>query len=1046
MLARIRCRGLSASLATLVALASWQQAPAQQAEAQLDSSTPLAIDYHQQIEPLFVKYCFRCHGDNKQKGDVRLNTLDPNMNARADAEGWHAALDMIHGAEMPPEDEEQMSDAERRLVVQWLQESLKLAADRQKGERHAVMRRLTREQYTNSLQDLLGVKIDFAQTLPQDGQAKNGFSNNGEVLQASSLHLDNYQILARQGLEQAIPSRKPKVTHYRVTFGKGIGKGKIAGRTGGYQAVELSTDDFTVEILEDGQVVHGGTKEQQAARATIQKKISVGLRGSGQDRFQSVAEGMILLSALPHKEVVPAAWQGPSPNLKLEMQRVWPETGDFIMRVKASRGYLPPLRKQILVRLDEPEAVAMLSEQDELSAEPSPAGPSIFVTAKQSDQHKNLREDGNSLVPVDGPKDCKARIRFQLPNDGFYQIDLVHRPVAKEAMPSIRLKCAGHKIDQRPILNEEQLQRARIVTPLGVIGMRKGNHSLELGGPFFIGFTDVVITPLPNDHPLVQRLSQQSEQQNTAAQQLTPSIRALIGTRTDDGMDYQTFGESQEVHAKLGHAETYEFFGRLENLPIPEPESGDNEILSGFMLLGVWNDHLVKSAKETGPPLLVESIEFEAPYLTQWPPQSHQAIFIEAASRSDDVAYTRTVLEHFVSRAFRRPARPAEVDRYVEFWQAVRSDYTNYEDSIKEVLVAVLCSPEFLFLCEPVDELTDERKLPAWMLANRLSYFLWNSPPDAELRQLAQAGQLRQQLLQQVDRLLDDPRSSRFLRRFSYEWLRMDRHAGMTINVQAHPDYTRFVKRDMAEETFRYMEHVFGEDLPLSSLLQSDFALLNQNLAEFYGVPGVSGQNFRVVPIPASMPERRGGLLSHGAFHVGHSDGTEPHPIKRAVWLRARLLGDEPPAPPPNVPDLNPETPGFDQMTLKQKIESHRDKASCRDCHAGLDPYGFVFEQMNAVGRFQAERKGNTIDATSVLPDGTHVSGLTGIQDWLLQKQQDAFARSVIEHLFTYALGRELHFADDDEITALLHQVQISGYRARSVLRSIVTSPSFLSK
>jgi hypothetical protein len=298
----------------------------------------------------------------------------------------------------------------------------------------------------------------------------------------------------------------------------------------------------------------------------------------------------------------------------------------------------------------------------------------------------------------------------------------------------------------------------------------------------------------------------------------------------------------------------------------------------------------------------------------------------------------------------------------------------------------------------------------------------------------------------QVDRMLGDPRSSRFLRRFAYEWLRMDRHDSMTINVNKHPDYTRYVKRDMAEETYSFVEHVFREDLPLSTLVAADFAMLNQNLAEFYGIKGVKGQTFRPVPIPTDKPERRGGLLSHGAFHVGHSDGTEPHPIKRAVWLKARLLGDEPPPPPPNVPDLDPETPGFDKMTLKQQIESHRDKASCRDCHAGIDPYGFVFERMNAVGRFQTKRKGMVIDATSTLPDGTKVDGLPGIQKWLIDEQQSTFARSVIEHLFAYALGRETYFADDEEIDQILKKVEADGFRARSVLRSIVTSPSFLSK
>ena len=250
---------------------------------------PRPIDYPSTIEPLFAKFCFRCHGDDKQKGDVQLNLLDHQMLARADAEGWHAALDMIQSGEMPPEDEDQMSDAQRRLMVRWLRESLQAAADRQKGERRVVMRRLTREQYTNSLQDLLGVSINFARTLPEDGKAQNGFSNNGEVLQASPLHLDNYQLIARQGLQQAIAKARPPVTHYRVTFGKGIGKGKVAGKTGGYQSVPLNPGDFTVEILADGRVVTGGSKAQQQQRERIQRKISVGLRGSGAALFDCTA-------------------------------------------------------------------------------------------------------------------------------------------------------------------------------------------------------------------------------------------------------------------------------------------------------------------------------------------------------------------------------------------------------------------------------------------------------------------------------------------------------------------------------------------------------------------------------------------------------------------------------------------------------------------------------------------------------------------------------------------------------------------------------------
>jgi len=999
---------------------------------------PRPIDYARQIQPLLQTYCYRCHGEHKQKADVRIDTLDPAMSTRTDAERWHLALDMIRDGEMPPEDEAQPSDDERRLLVRWLDESLAAAATRQQAERRVVLRRLTREQYSHSLQDLLGVDIDFTRRLPQDGRTKHGFANNGEVLRASPLHVETYEQLARQGLAQAIVTERPKTTRYRVTFGRGKGEGQVAGHTGGYQAVPLPTDDFRVEVLGDDRPT-----DERALRA-LQKRISVGLRGSSQDRFRTVDEGMMLLSALPHREVVPQSWQGPSPNLKLELQHCWPRQGDFVLRVRASRGYVPALREDLLVKLDEPAAVASWRDGDLVA----PDG-AIVLRAEQSDQRQNLRGDGDALLAVDVPKASRARLRFELPREGFYQIDLVHPPAKPDAMPSVRLKVSGQNVDERLQLDDEALRRTRVVTPLGAIGMREGRHHLELGGPFFVGFSHVVITAMADDHPLVQRLRQRRQQQDDAVRELTPALRALIGTRTDDGMDYTTFGEPVDVRAPLGEAETFEFFGRLENLPIPEPESGDTEVLSGFLLLGVWNDHLVKSAKQTGPPLLVEAIEFEAPWFATWPPRSHTDIFFARDGRDDD-AYARAVIERFAQRAFRRPLQPGEVDRYAAFCADLRGGGERLEDAVAEVLVAVLCSPDFLFLCEPEDQLRDDGALPDWMLQNRLSYFLWDGPPDDELRALAAEGRLRGELLAQVDRMLDDPRAQRFLRRFTEQWLRLDRHDGMAIHVGEHRDYTRFVKRDMRDETHAFVRMCFAEDLPLTTFVQADFAMLNQNLAEFYGLPDaarrVPGARLRAVALPDDMPERRGGLLSHGSFHVGHSDGTEPHPIKRAVWLKGQLLGDHPPPPPPNVPDLDPSTPGFAEMTLKQRIEAHRDNDSCRDCHAGIDPYGFVFERMSAVGRLQPERKGRAVDATSTLPDGTPVDGLVGMQRYLVEHRRDQLARAFATHLFAYALGRDVHFADDDELDRIVEHVRIAGYRTRSVVRAIVSSPSFLSK
>ena len=258
------------------------------------------------------------------------------------------------------------------------------------------------------------------------------------------------------------------------------------------------------------------------------------------------------------------------------------------------------------------------------------------------------------------------------------------------------------------------------------------------------------------------------------------------------------------------------------------------------------------------------------------------------------------------------------------FWREIRPEYENNVDAVREVLVAVLCSPHFLFLAETVEDAAadgvDKKALPQHALAVRLAYFLWNGPPDTTLRDLAAKGKLRGAIAEQVDRMLDDPRAVAFVRAFSYEWLRLDRLEGMTPNVDVHPTFTRFVKRDMAEETYAFMHEVIHNDREITTLIDSDFAMLNQNLAEFYGIEGVRGPRFR--PVAIKKEQRRGGLLSQGAFLTGHSDGTWPHPIKRAVWLKEKILGEVPPPPPPNVPDLDPDTPGFEKMTPERAARS----------------------------------------------------------------------------------------------------------------------------
>ena len=999
------------------------------------SSSAPPPEFVERALPVLETHCYGCHGAERQEAGLRLDVLDADLERGSDGPVWRHALDLLNAGVMPPSDAPQPSDDERRALVAWLTDALERAALARAGSREPVLRRLTRAQLTHTLTDLLGFEMDFGRDLPADARSRMGFTNSGDAQETAPLHLESIEAIARAALDAAIAvGERPEAVRFRVTFGTGVGADSPAAEVGGYQAVPLARNDFLVEVLgDDGRPL---AEDADVDLAELRERIGVGLRGSSHSRFRVIEDGLVLYGARPHVERAPASWQGPSPNVKLELKRCFPDRGPLRMTVRASRGRLFASDRLQLVDVAAPVARVRPFPTDTSSTLLAAAPDARVLDAHAGDQLENLVTDGERLVPAVRTEPCSARFEVQMDEPGHWQVDLVHPPLPADAMPSVRLTVGAQTLDRRLEPTAEELAAERMVTGLGVAYLPAGTHELRVGGPFFVGFESVVLTPLPEQHPALAPFTRASAELAERVATLTPGLRVFAGTRTDDGMDYATFGEHVEVHSRNGVPQAYTFHARLEDLPVPEPESGDTEILSGYLLLGLWNDHLVKTPGDPGPPLLVHSIEVEAPYHPVWPPPSHTRIFFESPNQEDRETYTAEVVARFAERAFRRPLAPGELERYLAFWSAVQDDVPTYEEGVREVLVAILCSPSFLFLAEPEEHAVSEHEL-----ASRLSYFLWNSAPDDELLGLAASGRLRTELGRQAVRLLDDPRVERFARAFAEEWLRLDRHAERAVDVGAYPDYTRFVKRDMAEETHRFLSEVLARDESLLTLVDSPFAMLNQNLAEFYGVPGVEGAHFRRVELDPAAG--RGGLLSHGAFLVGHSDGRQPHPIRRAVWLKERILGEPPPPPPPNVPELDSNDPELAGLTLKQQLEAHRDRASCRDCHTGIDPYGVVFERYDAVGRRRTELAGEPIDASTVLPDGTELDGVAALKRHLVEAAPERVARGVIEHLFAFAVGRDVHPGDRAELAAILERARSNEYRMRAVIAALVESPSF---
>ena len=528
------------------------------------SSSALADElteaFSDSVEPVLRQFCYDCHGNGEQEGSVALDQLDSDLINGADAESWHAVLDVLNSGDMPPEDASQPDAADRRIMVDWMTSALKNAAAAHQQQSRPVLRRLTKEQYSNTLSELLGLPIRFGDRLPADGKSKMGFSNNGQVLQISPLHIEYYQSIAKEALGKAIVTGdRPNPIRYRVEFGKNIGVSEPSAEFGGFQTAPLSSDDFRLDVLNvKGAPVEPSNKAVERALRKIKKNIGVGFRGSATDRFGVVKEGAVLYSALPHRNVPPRSWQGPSPNMKVVIKNDYPQAGVVRFRVDASRGPLLTTKMGLIGLRDQEPAVT--------------SADSIHLSAKESASNVNLKfTPGKGLLPIEIAERSTARMNLVVPKTGYYQIDLAHPYAPNDSMPSFRLviRKVG-RVQERLRLDKSLKDESRIVTPVTLAYMEKGKYSLTLGGKFFVGFSELIVTPFEagidlTSGSLVKELA--ANEQKYATQ--NPSIRVFAGAKTDDGMDFKTFDSAKEVTAPIGKNQTLEFFGSLEDLPIP---------------------------------------------------------------------------------------------------------------------------------------------------------------------------------------------------------------------------------------------------------------------------------------------------------------------------------------------------------------------------------------------------------------------------------------------------------------------------------------------
>ncbi|MFM1561299.1 MAG: DUF1592 domain-containing protein [Roseibacillus sp.] len=473
-----------------------------------------------------------------------------------------------------------------------------------------------------------------------------------------------------------------------------------------------------------------------------------------------------------------------------------------------------------------------------------------------------------------------------------------------------------------------------------------------------------------------------------------------------------------------------------------------------------------------GEGLAISWLTIQGPLEESWPPVSTRKLLrgVELVERGDrrgfvptlkkePLEHVKEIVEGLAPALFRRPLKDDEADLFIGLAKPALDEGRSFEQALRIPLRALLSSPQFLF------HAGDPGRLDDHALASRLSYFLWRSLPDEELFRLAREKKLSDSktLAAQVDRMLADEKSMRFVRDFLGQWLGLHQIDATTPDDKLYPEYDDVLRQAMLRESELFFQELIVENLPVRNLIDSEFTYLNGRLARHYGIRGLTGEQFRKVSLPADSV--RGGFLTQASVLKVTANGTVTSPVKRGAFVLATLLGKPPSPPPADVGSIEPDTRGT--TTIRETLDAHRNVKSCARCHREIDPPGFALECFDPIGGYRTRyrstgkgdwskrilfgrrvyeyKEGRQVDATGVTAGGKQFAGIRDFKRLLLAQEEDV-ARNLLSNLMVYATGGEIQFADREELDELLERSREDQYPIRTMIHQVVQSEIFNNK
>jgi hypothetical protein len=1038
------------------------------------------------VRPFLNTYCIECHKGEKPKGDLNLEQYRNLAAVVDDYSEWATALEKIEGHDMPSDKAKRFpTDDERAQIVAWIRDVRTAEGHKNAGDPGVVLaRRLSNAEYNYTIRDLTGVDLQPAREFPVDPANQMGFDNTGESLAMSPTLLNKYLKAARsvadnlvlrpQGIAFAphpmlvetdrdkycvneiveFYHRQPTdyadyfYAAWRFKHRAALGEpnatlAQIAAENG-VSPKYLATIWQTLEVQKEDL---GPGAKLQALWHALPAPSSNGAATAWSRNLSAAAptasESPIVAASAREREnaepksapIVAAStseWKSAESNSAPIVAASASEWKNVRSACAAMRDWLVTFRAKLEPRYSNLTGVTGIAPTSE---------PFLMWKNRQYALHR--RSFDPDALQIDG-KAKPMKIAMAKTKSSVAAADAVDEDAMPESAPTRR---GGDPELTVPKGQEEKYSTAFArfcsVFPDAFYVQERGRNYLDKtkdkGRLLSAGFHNVM-GYFRDDQPLYELILDEKGQHELDA--LWQDMDFVAGATARTYVQFY-FNESSEARDASKRA-------------------AERDVTKEPMIKAVMAAYVAK-AKASGNPTAVQAIE------DHFTSVNETLRWTEKARQEAEPIHLHAALD-LAARAYRRPLTEGERADLIAFYRSAREGAgLSHEDAMRDLIVAVLMSPDFCYRLDLSNGASALRTASAgsdlqsshseptppgsvalsdYALASRLSYFLWSSQPDATLLAHAAAGDLHQPkvLVAEAHRMLADPRSRALALEFGGNWLDFRRFEETnTVDRERFPTFTNALRSAMFEEPIRFMQEVFAHNGSVLDFVYADYTYVNAPLARHYGMPEPKGDDW--VRVDHAGEYGRGGLLPMAAFLTKNAPGLRTSPVKRGYWVVKRVLGEFIPPPPAVVPEL-PRDEAKAELPLRDMLAKHREDKSCAACHARFDALGLVFEGYGPVGeRRTQDLAGRPIDAHATFPrNASSGEGLAGLREYVRGHRQDDFVDNLCRKLFAYALSRSLILSDDPTITELRANLAQNDYRFQTIIDGIVTSPQFMNR